>query len=315
MKLRLFDLHCDTPYELYKKRLPLDKNTLHVSLDGAAGFFQYAQVAAVWSDYRRTDEEVYFDFWRIAENFKNELQINSHRAALASTAGDIDTAIESKRAPFILSVEDARLLAGDITRLDALHKAGVRLLTLVWQGESCIGGAFDTDAPLTDFGRAALHRCFELGILPDISHASRPVTDEVIATAKERGKPVVASHSNAYDVCAHRRNLSSQSFTQLLELGGIVGISLAPQHLTDSQDCAIDNILPHIDYYLSLGGEKALCLGCDFDGIDNTPSGIDGIAHLYRLAEALARQNYSDTLIDSIFFTNAYNFFKRNMIQ
>lgn len=313
MKLRLFDLHCDTPYRLYYTKSGLAQNGLHIALDRLGGLDGYVQLAAVCAGSGPGDEEAYAEFGEISSYFKAEIAKNGDRAAFVTDFAGIKAALEEKKAAFLLSVEGARLLAGDIGRLDALHAAGVRLLTLVWQGESCIGGAFDNDLPLTGFGRAVLARCFELGIVPDLSHASRPIIDEAIEMAKAAGKPVVASHSNAYARCVHPRNLTAAHFRAIAGLTGLVGISLAPQHLKSGGNCGIDDILRHIDYYLSQGGEAILCLGCDFDGIDNTPAGIESVAGLGNLADALARRNFSDELIDRIFFANAYNFFKRNL--
>lgn len=316
MNLRLFDLHCDTPYEIYKQKTPFDENNLHISLSGASGFGQYAQISAVWSDYALSDEEAYAQFWKIAAAFKDELHKNSIRSCQCVSASDTKAALSLGRCAFILSVEDARLLAGDITRLDSLFCTGVRLLTLVWKGESCIGGAFDTDAPLTPFGRRTVLGCFDIGMTPDVSHSSRSVIDEVIELSKDTGKPFVASHSNSFDICHHPRNLTSGHFRAIKDCGGVVGISLAPQHLTENTDgCRIKDIVPHIEHYMSLGGEHTVCLGCDFDGIDKTPQDIANISHLYRLADALGGLNYSDDQIDRIFFTNAYEFVQKNILK
>lgn len=39
----------------------------------------------------------------------------------------------------VLSVEDGHLLAGKLERLDELYDKGVRLMTLLWCRENCIG--------------------------------------------------------------------------------------------------------------------------------------------------------------------------------
>ena len=84
--MNLFDLHCDTAYELYKKSQPLGSGTCHISLDRAARYGKYAQVMAVWSDKRIDDTAAYHQFHRIADNLLREQDSERHRAALCRTA-------------------------------------------------------------------------------------------------------------------------------------------------------------------------------------------------------------------------------------
>ncbi len=302
MKISLFDLHADTPSELYRLKKALEENDLHISLQKATVYENYVQVMAIWSDARLGDEEAWEQFWKIRKNllfelkksdvslFPNEplLQGNGHRSAL-------------------LAVEDARILAGNIDRLNTLYDAGVRFLTLSWSGETCVGGSFDTEAPLTPFGREVVERCFALGVVPDVSHASRAVTAETLEMAKAAKKPIVATHSNAFAVCAHPRNLTDSEFVAIAELGGIVGISLCPPHLTDGS-CTVDTVVSHIQHYLSLGYENAIALGCDFDGIDHTPCGLSDISRLPALADALLRVGVPEATVRKLFFENALGF-------
>ena len=55
------------------------------------------------------------------------------------------SSINFNKIPLILAVEDARILENDLERLRVLHSYGVRILTLNWYGETCIGGAHNTN--------------------------------------------------------------------------------------------------------------------------------------------------------------------------
>ena len=79
-------------------------------------------------------------------------------------------------------------------------------------------------------------------------------------------------------------------------------------HLTNGDKCTIDDIVAHIERYLSLGGEDSVCLGCDLDGVGHLPEGIDNVSDLAKIAEKLAQNNYNEILIDKIFYANARNF-------
>lgn len=311
--MNLFDLHCDTAYELYKKSQPLGSGTCHISLDRAARYGKYAQVMAVWSDKRIDDTAAYHQFHRIADNLLREQDSERHRAALCRTADDLHAAWEADRAALFLAVEDARLLGGEIDRLAVLAARGVRFLTLTWGGKTCIGGSHDTDEGLTAFGRTVVEECFKLGIVPDISHGSDATMNETIAMAEAAGKPVIATHSNSRAVRDHRRNLTDTQFCAVRDLGGIVGISLCPPHLSAKDEpCGVDAVVRHIEHYLDLGGERTVCLGCDLDGT-SLPDGFEGVQDLKKIAEALAVRGHSDKLIADICCGNAVRFVERNL--
>ena len=304
--MKLFDLHCDTPYEMMHRHASLSHNNLHISLDKTAPYSTYIQSAAVWSDHRLSDNDAWDAYLRISDHFIRTVN-ETPDACMARTAEDIRRAAVTGERCFISAVEDARILAGDLSRLQILKGRGVRFLTLTWAGETCIGGSHDTGALLTAFGRDVVKECFSLGIIPDVSHASRAMTAEVLQMAKEHGKPVIATHSNAYSVHPHSRNLTDDEFRAITSVGGIVGISLCPEHITSSR-CDISAVADHIRHYLHLGGENSLCLGCDFDGISSTPDGLWDVSCLVQLAEHLNHAGISSRVIDKLFFDNAYGF-------
>lgn len=310
MYLDYIDLHCDTALSLYRKQQDLKTNELAISLEKAASYPHYAQFFAVWGSSRRTDEEIYGDFITVSDQFFAQLE-KYDTIQQVRDGKQLRTAWESGKNAAILAVEDARLLAGNVERLDELAARGVKYLTLMWAGESCIGGAHDTDMGLTDFGREVVKRCFELGIVPDISHASARSADEILTLAEQAGRPVMASHSNAYTVYGHSRNLRDEHAKRLFALGGVVGLNLCAHHIKDcSQDYTRpEDILPHVEHFLALGGENHLAIGGDLDGAD-LPLGIKTVTDVAVLADLMQQKGYADAQIERIFSRNALRFFE-----
>ena len=115
-----------------------------------------------------SDDEAY-ERYNYIFKYVNEIELCGARFCTSSS--DYFECAENG-ARLFLAVEGANLLGGDILRLDKLYSDGVRFLTLVWKGTSCIGGAWDTDEGLSSFGREVVKRCSELGIVVDLSHAS-----------------------------------------------------------------------------------------------------------------------------------------------
>ncbi|MBE6586661.1 MAG: hypothetical protein E7645_09145 [Ruminococcaceae bacterium] len=309
-----FDTHCDTAYELYHRECSLIENNCHIDLKKASVYPKYAQYYAIWSNRRKDDETCWEEFLKIAENFDKEIAATNGKAVRVTDAASLMSAWNNGQHAAILAVEDARLTAGKIDRVDILAKMGVKYMTLLWGGETCIGGSHDTNSHLTDFGRDVACRCFELGIIPDVSHASEEVVDDLIPIAYEYKKPFIASHSNAHTVYGHTRNLRDRHFEHIKKLGGIVGISLCPSHLTDTSLRPADatDLLRHLEHYLSLGGEDIVGFGADWDGT-NLPVGFDHVGHIANFAELLARHNYSDQLIEKVFWKNFFDFSMKNL--
>jgi membrane dipeptidase len=311
VKLSLFDTHCDTAYELYHRGVHLDANEgCHISLDKASCYETYAQYYAVWSNRRLDDEACWQDFLKIAANFKAELARIPDRAVQVTSAAELEAAVQSGKHAAILAVEDARLTAGKLERLEEMKDLGVKYLTLLWGGDTCIGGSHNTENGLTEYGKALARRSFELGIIPDVSHASRKIISEVFEASAEKKIPFIATHSNSYSVRCHRRNLFDEDFLKIKAASGVVGISLAPEHLCEGE-ANICDVIKHIEHYLSLGGEDVVCLGCDFDGIDSTPNELSDVSKIYLLRNELLRLGYSDELTDKIFYKNANNFISK----
>ena len=142
-------------------------------------------------------------------------------------------------------------------------------------------------------------------ILPDISHASDALFYD---TASLYDGPLVASHSDARAVCAHPRNLTDEQAREIICRGGLIGLNLCPFFLrADADSAVLSDMLRHAEHFLSLGGEKTLCIGGDFDGTD-LPCDVYGVEAMEVLAELFLRHGYAETLVENIFYGNARAF-------
>jgi membrane dipeptidase len=312
MNLRLFDLHCDTVLEAYEKKLDINRNgSLHISLDKSGDFSVYTQVFAVWSRHGCDPEELWNRFFEVKKYLDALMPAKRCETEEECDPNCVsDECVTRPNFTYILAMEGGAPVNGDLTRLELLYNAGVRILTPVWKGSDAIGGAYDTKEGLTEYGRALVRRCLELGIAPDVSHASDRMTAEIIELCSEHGRPPLASHSNSRSVYGHPRGLTDENFKALVSAGGIAGVNLVADQLAETR-CGIENVAVHIERFLELGGEGSVAVGCDFDGTDSLPDGIHGIGDLYKLAEKLGQYNYSDELIDKVFYANGRKYFDR----
>ena len=302
MNLSLFDLHCDTASVMLAKGQPLAKNDFHVSLENTAGFAQYIQVMAFFTSSKLNDEDGWARFLAMRQNLLADPSVSSGVASAV-------TACPPRRngTSLFFGIEDARIFAGKIERVEEAYRLGVRILTPLWAGETCMGGSHDTTAGLTGFGKRAIQKAISLGMIPDISHASVQSADEIFDLAAAQNRPVIASHSNAADLCPVSRNLSREQIKKILSTGGVIGLNLYTKFIKQDGEASIADLIPHIEFFLEKGAEDALCFGGDWDGATLPPE-IKTIRDLSKLTDLLLARNYSEMFIQKLFFENAYSF-------
>ena len=292
----LCNFHADTPTKLYRSNLPFSHPALQAGAHAHLPFGAAFEVYAVYSERSESDEQAWNTCFRKLSRFRRAI-------------GDCRLPVPLH----LFAVEDGRILAGDIKRLETLYLAGIRFLVLVWQGESVIGGAYDTDVGLTDFGRETVRECFRLGIILDISHASDRLADEVLDMASAASRPVIASHSCFRALQQIPRNISDGLCHRVAESGGIIGISLYPPHLTD-KEATIETVAEHIGHGLCIA-PRSIVLGTDYDGIESTPVGLPVTAALVRLADRLLSLGFSEDTVRDVFYRNGIRFLKKNFPQ
>ena len=293
-----FDLHCDTLVAAYDKSSNIYNDKLYASISKLKHASPYIQIASIWSDYRLSSNEAFSKALNVISFAKNQnIEITTNLNHSISQA-------------YILGIEDARILEYDLSRIDTLYSLGIRVITLNWKDASCIGGGWNTEIGLTDFGKEVIKKCASLGIIVDLSHSSSQVFYDTLALSDKLAFVPIASHSNSFSICSHKRNLTDFQLKSLFDIKSIVGISLVGEHL--GQNPTINTIISHIEHIFRLGGERCLCLGCDLDGTDSLPIGISSVEDIYKLYDIIC-DYFGNNLAKRIFFHNAYDFFKAKL--
>jgi len=280
----------------------------HISLD-RLGEARLAQCFAIWTPeaYRGADA---LAFYRAARDwFHQHVDAEADHLARPANVADADAILDEGRAVGLLTVEGGGPVGQDLAVIDEMAADGVRMFTLTWNGPNAIASGHDTHEGISAFGRTAVARLEEKGIVIDVSH----LNDEGFwDLAKIARKPFVASHSNARAVCSHLRNLTDSQFEAIRDAGGVVGINYCVFFLRDggtTQDVTFDDLSRHVDHLLSLGGEDVLALGSDYDG-STVPAWLDGCENLAPFYHQFAAR-FGEDLAKKVFYTNARDFFVR----
>ncbi len=242
--------------------------------------------------------------------FKNLKTVLSHtaNAALLGVSDDFGTAFDTHKLLMIPTVEDLRILNANIRNLDLLRDAGVRIAAPFWRGESIIGGAWNTETGLSEFGFSVVVQMFEIGMIPDLSHASGKAADEILSLAAARKKPVIASHSNAFAVTPHNRNLDDGRLRAIAETGGVIGVNLYTPFLTDKKRSEIGDLLAHVAHIVRVAGRESVVFGTDFDGMDAPAQGIATPNDLLKIIDPMKKQGFTEADVDRLFYRNGKRF-------
>lgn len=304
MKIPYFDAHCDTPVPVHYENAALRKNSFHLDLER---LHRFAPCAQVFSVCVRHGETMIAETDDVLTTFAREIDANADLVALCRSAEEIDAAVADGKIAALLSIEGAEKINCSVMKLAGMFSRGVRIVHLTWNHDNALSGAaMDSGSGLTPQGRDFVRAAQAMGVALDMSHISERGFWDVLEVAE---KPVLAGHSDALALCGAKRNLSDSQFQALVRSGGVAGLNFCPDFLGLGRD--LDAVVAHAEHYLSLGGEHAVCLGGDLDGIAALPRGMDGVQSMESLYEAMLRKNWSEALVQDIFWGNLRAYFGR----
>ncbi|GHU07916.1 peptidase [Spirochaetia bacterium] len=228
---------------------------------------------------------------------------------LAGGSSGIEQNERSGKMTMLLTFEDGRPIEGSLEKLEAYYYEGIRLITLTWNGENCFGFPNSSDAEkmklgLKPFGKDAVRRMNELGMLVDVSHLSDRGFYDV---AEISAKPFIASHSNCRSLGPHQRNLTDEMIRILADSGGVAGLNYCPAFLNKDAACADSTaalISLHAQHLKNIGGIGCVALGSDFDGIDGKLE-IGRVEQMPLLFDRFRQDGFTEDEIEQIAWKNA----------
>lgn len=318
---KYIDLHCDTLSRLEHSPAlgSLLENGGQLDIKSLAAGGCSSQIFACFVE--KTDfsgenvwDRGYVYAHRLLDILDEETEKNKAFIAKAFNAADILRNENAGKISALASVEEGGILNGHIDRLDALYARGVRLMTLTWNFENCIGYPNSSDAGmmtrgLKDFGFAVIERMNDLGMIVDVSHLSDGGFYDVAEHARKTGIPFAASHSCARALTKHPRNLTDDMLRTIGETGSMAGINFFHAFTTDTGFSDVDAIVRHAAYMVDKAGEDCVCLGSDFDGMDDNLE-LDRAEKMPLLFDGLKKAHLTEAVIDKICYGNAMRLFK-----
>ena len=344
----MLDGHIDLPFRL--SRRPAD-----VSVRTESGDFDYVRARAggldapflsifVPASYEAEPGKSYAFAGELIDLVEGLAHEHPDKFVVVRTAAEVRAAFESDRIALLLGLENGSPIEGDLAKLDALAARGIRYVTLCHAADNHLCDSSYDDAHsaggLTAFGRAAVARMNELGVLVDVSHISDDAFWQVMEITRA---PAIASHSSLrHFVPGFERNLSDDMVRRLAENGGVVQINFGSTFLSAAANqhgshrraalaafleehgierddpraddfraawdaehplprASVADVADHIDRVVALVGVEHVGFGSDFDGVGDTlPPGLLDVSMYPNLIAELLKRGYGPADIEKI---------------
>ncbi|GIW52415.1 MAG: peptidase [Gemmatimonadales bacterium] len=182
----------------------------------------------------------------------------------ATKVEDILEAHRTGKVAWIASLEGAAMIENELDRIEILYGFGVRAMGITYSESNALGSGLKEprDGGLTRFGRRAVERMNQVGMLIDCAHCGDQTTLDVIEASK---KPIVLSHIGARALWNSNRLAPDEVLKACAGKGGVIGIEAAP-HTTITRNRTthtLDSVMEHFEYVADLVGIDHVAFGPD----------------------------------------------------
>lgn len=192
----------------------------------------------------------------------------------------------------MIGIEGGHQTGNSLGALRLLFDMGARYITLTHNCDNAVATAWSSvaiarekagkvdidsrkaDPGLTAFGREFVYEMNRLGMLVDLSHVSANTMRDVLNTTRA---PVIFSHSGAYAIQNHGRNIPDDVLKAVKQNRGIVMVPVVSQFLNteNPENATVEDVVDHILHVAQVAGWESVGIGSDFDGSTIVPKGIE----------------------------------------
>lgn len=263
--------------------------------------------------------------------------------AFARTTDEIHSIRKSDRIACLIGIEGGHSIENSLALLRMYYDLGVRYMTLT-HSDSLAWADAATDKPkttngLSQFGREVIGEMNRLGMLVDISHVSTNTMNAVLDITKA---PIIASHSSAYAIAQHARNIPDDILLRLKQNRGVVmvnfysGFIMAEgarvrrdmfevgrqmrEKFPKEEDYSAamkqwhkehpmpsgtaKDLVDHIDHIVKVAGIDHVGLGSDYDGVSQVPTDLPDVSSYPVITQELLNRHYPEPQIKKILGEN-----------
>lgn len=248
---------------------------------------------------------------RLGVLFKIEAESDG-QCKIIRTAAELQQCLDNGTFAILLHFEGADPLDPDGNALEVFYHAGLRSVGLTHFRQNLYAAGVPNRFPdtpdigpgLTDAGKELIRQCNRRRVMIDLSHANEKTFWDVAGITDA---PLVATHSNAWEVAHSPRNLTDKQLAAIRESRGMVGLNyhvgfLRPDGANDSST-PLSVMADHVDHLVDKLGTDCVGLGSDFDGA-MMPAELKDAAGLPKLMQALADRGYDGEALRKLAHAN-----------
>lgn len=235
------------------------------------------------------------------------------------------SAFKSGRLISPAGIEGLHQIGNSVATLRTYYELGVRYATLTWNCHNKYADAALESGPhfqpkiatpywhgLSPDGRKLVVEMNRMGMLVDLAHVSVETMQDVLVgngEAEWKGSlaPPIFSHSSAYAICPHPRNVPDHILQLVKARKSLVMVNFSPNFISCVKgesasdlpvfyppNSTLHQVVRHIKHIGDLIGYDYVGIGTDFDGIESTPRGLEDVSKFPNLVKAMLEQGIRD---------------------
>lgn len=299
--MKIIDAHCDALYKLQMAKRTKGKTldfrsdkTLDTNVNRLMEGKVAVQLFAIFIEPNIPSDFVWEYALEQIDLFHSEVIGKNPQMKHVKKWSELDD-LQAGEIGAVLTLEGAEAFGNDLKKLHHLYEAGILSIGLTWNPANlCADGVGEVrGGGLTALGKEVVRLNNEHHVLTDIAHLSM----NGVADVMELADYPFASHCNARAIFDHPRNLTDEQIRTLFTKNGHMHVVLYPAFIQNRHlDTSIADIVTHIDHLCSLGGEKKIGFGSDFDGIDTFITDLEHAGKYQNLINELLKHYSEETV-------------------
>lgn len=316
----LVDLHNDILERIFMEDPNYHLNVFHSKFETDIPRLKIGgvdlQFFAAWVSPTTYEGKYYQTTLDLIERLNSEILLSPNEISLTNNLESSTSANKQNKIAAVIGVEGGHSIENSIDKLVNLYNLGMRYLTITWNNSTdwavSASDSRSSTVGLSEFGKDVISKMDSLGIIIDISHTGIKTISDILEITPN---PIIATHSGAWAIKNHSRNLRDNQIQSIANSGGVIGIVFYPPFVGDADNDGIrdvEDVIAHIDYIVNLVGIEYVALGSDFDGTGgNLVNGLSDVTKFPDLTFTLLEHGYSHSDIRKILGENFLRVFKK----
>jgi membrane dipeptidase len=303
------DGHVDLPYFMMnhalKPRLSeIDDAPFTVEKAGKVGVRLFCTAIYCEDRFNGADSLTHFqDILNFTKRQYDNVVIIKDKSDLDGlTAKDEDTGT-------LFLLENGDALAANIPFIAELKEEGIGIVGLTHAGKNRLADGNSVRYPygITSDGKEVIGSLNKNGLIIDVAHLHTKCFFQLLDLAEG---PLISSHTGVRELFNTPRNIYLKQVKELIERGGVVGITFNPEMLSPGGKACLKDVFAHLDTVVQKFGPKGVGIGSDYCGFDLFTEGLEEITGITSLIDVMLDHGYAHEDVNDIMGRNWLRFYE-----